>query len=237
MERGAASHPMRPRAGRSLGEPVRAAAAGVDRGRPARPVARRAHRHGARPVDPDQRPRGDRASASPARAGRCRRGRRRHGARRRSSAHGAPRRRAEPGARGHRSARHAACRLACLRGRRRASHRHHAAANAARSTAASRQSPCRTPTAASSRAAILDALQERGLRRVLVEGGAQTVSTFLSAGCLDRLHLTVAPMILGSGVTGLDLPPIALRVPMRAHTLGSDVLFDCDLRSGEPAGR
>ena len=86
-------------------------------------------------------------------------------------------------------------------------------------------------------AAILDALQARGLRRVLVEGGAQTVSTFLSAGCLDRLHLTVAPMILGAGVTGLDLPPTALRVPMRAHTLGSDVLFDCDLRSGAEAAR
>ena len=86
-------------------------------------------------------------------------------------------------------------------------------------------------------AAILDALQQRGLRRILVEGGAQTVSTFLAAGCLDRLHLTVAPMILGAGVTGLDLPPTALRVPMRAHTLGSDVLFDCDLRSGETAAR
>jgi len=86
-------------------------------------------------------------------------------------------------------------------------------------------------------AAMLDALQERGLHRILVEGGAQTVSTFLSAGCLDRLHVMVAPMILGAGVAGLDLPPTALRVPMRAHTLGSDVLFDCDLRSGEPAGR
>lgn len=86
-------------------------------------------------------------------------------------------------------------------------------------------------------AAILDALQERGLRRILIEGGAQTVSTFLSADCLDRLHVMVAPMILGAGVTGLDLAPTALRVPMRTHTLGSDVLFDCDLRSGEPAGR
>jgi riboflavin-specific deaminase-like protein len=90
--------------------------------------------------------------------------------------------------------------------------------------------------------AILDALVERGLRRVLIEGGAQTVSSFLSAGCLDRLHVVVAPMILGSGIVGLDLPPIAdmtgaLRVPMRAHALGGEVLFDCDLRSGAPAGR
>lgn len=91
-------------------------------------------------------------------------------------------------------------------------------------------------------AAILGALFERGLRRILIEGGAQTVSSFLSAGCLDRLHVVVAPMILGSGIAGLDLPPIAdmtgaLRMPMRAHALGSDVLFDCDLRSGEPAAR
>jgi diaminohydroxyphosphoribosylaminopyrimidine deaminase/5-amino-6-(5-phosphoribosylamino)uracil reductase len=50
--------------------------------------------------------------------------------------------------------------------------------------------------------AILGALAERGLRRVLVEGGADTVSRFLAARCLDRLHLLVAPIILGSGRTG-----------------------------------
>jgi riboflavin-specific deaminase-like protein len=82
--------------------------------------------------------------------------------------------------------------------------------------------------------AILDALLERGLRRVLIEGGARTVSSFLSAGCLDRLHVVVAPMILGSGKAGLDLPPVAnmagaLRVPMRTHSLGNEILFDCDL--------
>ncbi len=86
-------------------------------------------------------------------------------------------------------------------------------------------------------AAILGALQERGLHRILIEGGAQTVSTFLSAGCLDRLHVMVAPVVLGSGVAGLDFPPIAERVPTRTHALGSDVLFDCDLRSGAPAAR
>jgi riboflavin-specific deaminase-like protein len=82
--------------------------------------------------------------------------------------------------------------------------------------------------------AILDALFERGLHRILIEGGAQTVSSFLAAGCLDRLHVVVAPMILGSGKPGLDLPPVAdmtgaLRVPMRTHCLGSEILFDCDL--------
>jgi len=82
--------------------------------------------------------------------------------------------------------------------------------------------------------AILDALSGIGLRRVLVEGGARTLSLFLTAGCLDRLHVVVAPVIVGSGVPGLVLPPVdfmtdALRMPMQAHLLGDEVLFDCDL--------
>jgi riboflavin biosynthesis pyrimidine reductase len=83
-------------------------------------------------------------------------------------------------------------------------------------------------------AAILGALAARGLRRLLIEGGANTVSRFLAAGCLDRLHVMIAPIILGSGPSSLSLPPIlrvdeALRVPVRAHILGEEVLLDCDL--------
>ena len=82
--------------------------------------------------------------------------------------------------------------------------------------------------------AISAALAERGLRRILIEGGADTVSRFLAARCLDRLHLIVAPIVLGSGRVGLTLPPIeradhALRAPVHVHSLDSDVLFDCDL--------
>ena len=92
-------------------------------------------------------------------------------------------------------------------------------------------------------AAILAALAERGFRRVLIEGGADTVSRFLSAGCLDRLHVVVAPIILGSGRAGLALPPIeradqALRAPMRTHRLDDEVLFDVDLSAQRvPVGR
>jgi riboflavin-specific deaminase-like protein len=82
--------------------------------------------------------------------------------------------------------------------------------------------------------AILAALEARGIRRVLIEGGANTVSHFLAAGCLDRLHIMVAPMILGSGPASLGLEPIerveqAIRAPIRAHVLGEEVLLDCDL--------
>ena len=92
-------------------------------------------------------------------------------------------------------------------------------------------------------AAILAALAERGLRRILIEGGADTVSRFLAAGCLDRLHVVVAPIILGSGRAGFALPPIeradqALRAPMRTHRLDDEVLFDCDLSAQRvPVGR
>jgi riboflavin-specific deaminase-like protein len=91
--------------------------------------------------------------------------------------------------------------------------------------------------------AILTALKERGLRRILIEGGADTVSRFLAANCLDRLHVVVAPIVLGSGRVGLTLPPIeradqALRAPMHVHRLDDEVLFDCDLSAQrEPVGR
>jgi riboflavin biosynthesis pyrimidine reductase len=82
--------------------------------------------------------------------------------------------------------------------------------------------------------AILTALAACGMRRVLVEGGPDTVSRFIAAGCLDRLHMIVAPIIVGSGRASVILPAIkradeALRVPMRAHQIDDEVLFDCDL--------
>jgi diaminohydroxyphosphoribosylaminopyrimidine deaminase/5-amino-6-(5-phosphoribosylamino)uracil reductase len=81
---------------------------------------------------------------------------------------------------------------------------------------------------------ILAGLSALGFHRILIEGGANTVSRFLSAGCLDRLHVVVAPVVIGSGPAGLSLAPIetmaqALRFPIHTHNLGPEVLFDCDL--------
>jgi diaminohydroxyphosphoribosylaminopyrimidine deaminase/5-amino-6-(5-phosphoribosylamino)uracil reductase len=88
-------------------------------------------------------------------------------------------------------------------------------------------------------AALLDALYARGLWSVFVEGGGATVSRFLEAGVLDRLQVTVAPLVTGRGRPGLRLAArdkIAdcLRLRHRVFTMGADVLFDCDLRV--PAG-
>lgn len=83
-------------------------------------------------------------------------------------------------------------------------------------------------------ARIVAALGELGLHRLLIEGGAATLSRFLAAGCLDRLHVMVAPIVIGSGRLGFDLTPVGrldacCRPPTAMHVLGSDVLFDCVL--------
>jgi diaminohydroxyphosphoribosylaminopyrimidine deaminase/5-amino-6-(5-phosphoribosylamino)uracil reductase len=82
--------------------------------------------------------------------------------------------------------------------------------------------------------AIIEALFGRGLRRLLIEGGARTIAGFIEAGCIDRLHALVAPIIIGSGRHSLDLSPIsklesALRPRTQVHLLtDGNVLFDCD---------
>lgn len=86
---------------------------------------------------------------------------------------------------------------------------------------------------------VLDALAERGLRRVFIEGGGVTVSRFLDANLLDRLHLTVVPRNVGAGTPGVALRPTSdltaiPKVRSRRFALGHDVLFDCDLgRDGD----
>lgn len=84
--------------------------------------------------------------------------------------------------------------------------------------------------------AILAALAARGVRTVLIEGGSETLSRALDAGVVDVLHVTVSPMILGSGKPGLALPPIdeldeGLHPVARVFSFDDgDTLFCCDLR-------
>jgi diaminohydroxyphosphoribosylaminopyrimidine deaminase / 5-amino-6-(5-phosphoribosylamino)uracil reductase len=90
-------------------------------------------------------------------------------------------------------------------------------------------------------AAVLTALAARGLRRVFIEGGGITVSRFLTSGMLDRLHVTVAPLLLGGGVPAFTLPPAlapadGLRFGWNVHLLPPDVLLDVPLRRLAPIG-
>ena len=79
---------------------------------------------------------------------------------------------------------------------------------------------------------LLLRLRSRGLFGIFVEGGGLTVSVFLEQGLLDRLQVTVAPLIIGSGRPSITLPVIqdlsqCLRPRLRRYLMGKDVLFDC----------
>lgn len=83
---------------------------------------------------------------------------------------------------------------------------------------------------------VVAALAQRGLRLLFVEGGGITVSRFFTAGALDRLHLVVAPVLIGNGRRGLQAPAHAVmadcpRPRARTLALGEDMLWDLELRS------
>jgi diaminohydroxyphosphoribosylaminopyrimidine deaminase/5-amino-6-(5-phosphoribosylamino)uracil reductase len=84
-------------------------------------------------------------------------------------------------------------------------------------------------------AQVVAALAERGLPLLFVEGGGITVSRFFTAGALDRLHLVVAPVLIGNGRRGLQAPVQSVmadcpRPPTRTVALGPDMLWDLDLQ-------
>lgn len=51
--------------------------------------------------------------------------------------------------------------------------------------------------------AVLSDLLSRGIHRLLVEGGADVLGQFLSAGMVDRLEVHLAPLLLGSAAVPL----------------------------------
>jgi len=68
-----------------------------------------------------------------------------------------------------------------------------------------------------------------------------TVSACVEAGLLDRLHIAVAPVLIGSGRPSIRLGARdrlrdCLRPGYRVFRMGGDVLFDCDLRASGAEG-
>jgi diaminohydroxyphosphoribosylaminopyrimidine deaminase / 5-amino-6-(5-phosphoribosylamino)uracil reductase len=86
---------------------------------------------------------------------------------------------------------------------------------------------------------LLEQLHARGCWRVFVEGGGVTVSSFLEAGLLDRLHVAVAPLLIGNGRPAIRLAARqrlkdCMAVEPRIYRTGRDILYDCDLRASTP---
>ena len=80
---------------------------------------------------------------------------------------------------------------------------------------------------------IITSLNKLGLYRLFVEGGGITVSRFLQERSLDRLHVAVAPVLVGEGIDALKIKGVgkmmlAHRPPHAIYRMGDDVLWDFD---------
>jgi diaminohydroxyphosphoribosylaminopyrimidine deaminase/5-amino-6-(5-phosphoribosylamino)uracil reductase len=77
----------------------------------------------------------------------------------------------------------------------------------------------------------LVSLRRSGIRSLLVEGGGQLASAFVSAGLIDRLIIFQAPILLGAGATAAfgHVQPLALEEARRFEVIarkrfGSDLM-------------
>jgi GTP cyclohydrolase II len=84
-------------------------------------------------------------------------------------------------------------------------------------------------------ARALEALFERGIRTLLVEGGARVITSFLKERVADRIVVSISPRLVGIGtdaVNDLGVTEVAgsVRLSDRAvHVAGDDVLIAGDL--------
>jgi riboflavin biosynthesis pyrimidine reductase len=82
------------------------------------------------------------------------------------------------------------------------------------------------------------ALHERGLCRVLCEGGPHLLAELAGAGLMDELDLTISPLITGPGAdritAGTHFPPHHLRL---AHVLADEDAIFCRYTHPNPTRR
>lgn len=78
-------------------------------------------------------------------------------------------------------------------------------------------------------------LAARGIHTVFVEGGGRTLSRFLEDDALDVLQVHIAPVVLGSGISGFQLPEVSSisagkRMTMEQFAMDGEVLLECRTR-------
>jgi GTP cyclohydrolase II len=83
--------------------------------------------------------------------------------------------------------------------------------------------------------AALTLLAEMGISSLLVEGGQRVITSLLRAGCVDRVIVALAPIMLGKGIDGvgdLDIVRVADGISLTNRSVylaGNDVLIACDV--------
>ncbi|HWU42369.1 MAG TPA: bifunctional diaminohydroxyphosphoribosylaminopyrimidine deaminase/5-amino-6-(5-phosphoribosylamino)uracil reductase RibD [Bdellovibrio sp.] len=86
---------------------------------------------------------------------------------------------------------------------------------------------------------LLEQLYQKGLRSVMVEGGAMTASSFISQNLVNRLYVFEAPIIMGSGgarswTETLRIEKMVNKIIMknpRYQTFGSDFMITGTLKT------
>jgi riboflavin biosynthesis pyrimidine reductase len=72
-------------------------------------------------------------------------------------------------------------------------------------------------------AVLLASLADRGMRRILTEGGPMLLGSFIASNLLDELCLTIAPFVIGGLPRRIATGPGQLQTRMRcAHVLTDD---------------
>lgn len=89
---------------------------------------------------------------------------------------------------------------------------------------------------------VCELVGARGFRSLMVEGGAATITGFLREGCCDRMVITIAPLVIGTGVEAVaDLSVASLDEAIHARLIrwlpiGDDLVADVILTiAGERA--
>jgi diaminohydroxyphosphoribosylaminopyrimidine deaminase / 5-amino-6-(5-phosphoribosylamino)uracil reductase len=87
-------------------------------------------------------------------------------------------------------------------------------------------------------AAVLHTLADRGITRLLVEGGAGVHASFVDRGLADRLEVLRAPLLLGAAgqpamgaLAALGLDEAPRFIPTATRALGSDLLESFSFRN------
>ena len=79
---------------------------------------------------------------------------------------------------------------------------------------------------------LVEELNDKGYKHVLVEGGPNLLGSFLKIGLIDEIFLTIAPKIYGSRpnstktlIEGILLPPNKLKLKLISVNKIKDELF------------
>jgi 3,4-dihydroxy 2-butanone 4-phosphate synthase/GTP cyclohydrolase II len=82
-------------------------------------------------------------------------------------------------------------------------------------------------------AALMAVLVERGIRRLMVEGGSAIITSLLGASLVDQLVLTIVPRLIG-GLPAIDRPPSTVcheprLINIEQAIYGQDLVLRADL--------